>query len=303
MRFGVLGYGKLVREQVAHAFEDAGHPIVAVGTRSGTRPDGFAGTVHRTYTECINDPAVEALYIATPNLLHVPLCIEAMRAGKPVLCEKPIAMNADQRDQLIQTQAQTGGHVHEAFMLEHHPQWSQIDTLALGDQRLLTTSFTYGPRRDDDVRSKADLGGGVWLDIGCYGLYACYRFGGRSLIQIDGRCEVDNGVTTRVVVRLRFAEGLEALVTVSSQHFRQQSLSLVTDSGRLSMPRPFNPEGPAVNTWETDAGTETLTSHGNHYAAMIEHFVAHADQPGIAFDERTRLIGTWSDQITAHLGF
>ncbi len=303
MNFGVLGYGKLVREQLAQAFEEAGHPIVAVGSLSGTRPEGFEGTLHRTYTDCINDTAVDAIYIATPNLLHVPLCIESMRAGKPVLCEKPIAMNAHQRGQLLATQAKVGGFVQEAFMVEHHPQWAQLPDLGIGEQRVLNVQFTYEPRKPNDVRTKANLGGGVWLDIGCYALFSCYQFGARTLIDIDGRFEAENGVPTRVIARLRFAEGLEANVLVTSQHFRHQHLQLVADNGVLTMPRPFNPVAPVSNTWETPEGVRHLTSEANQYTRMIEHFVAHAGTAGVAFDERTRLIGEWSDQITQHLGF
>ena len=303
MKFGVLGYGKLVREQLAHAFALTDNPIVAVGSRSGHRPDGFPGRVHSSYQACIDDPNVEAIYIATPNHLHVPLSIAAMKAGKPVLCEKPISMTLDEHQDLETCQQATGQTLMEAMMVEHHPQWEQVKTLKLGAHPLLNASFTYGPRKTTDVRSKAELGGGVWLDIGCYPLYACYALGARNIADVRGECILENGVPIRVVAQIKFAEGLTGQIQVTSQHFRQQRLTVTTDQGRLTLPRPFNPEGPTDNLWETDNDTIHLSAEANQYALMIEHFVKHADSGEYLFRDRSKTLASWSDQIRGSLAF
>ena len=296
MNFGVLGYGKIVREQIDPAFGLTDHRIVAVGSRSGSRPPGFSGTVHHSYQACIDDPDVEAIYIATPNHLHVPLCIAAMQAGKPVLCEKPIALSIQEFTELEQAQRSTGVTLQEAFMVEHHPQWETLDATALGNNGLLHASFTYGPRRSSDVRSQASLGGGVWWDIGCYGLWACYRLGARQLNRVSGAFRNENGVCVHAQVTLEF-EALDAQIEVGSQHFRQQSLSLVTDLGRLRMDRPFNPEGSAARIWDTDVDHVETMHEANQYARMLNSFADAADQGIFLHHDRSKKIAHWSEQV------
>ena len=300
MKFGVLGYGKIVRTELAPAFAEAGHPIVAVGSRSGQRPDGFEGTVHASYSDCIQDPEVEAIYIATPNHLHVPLSIEAMQAGKPVLCEKPVAMNGADFERLKKAQVASGSTLMEAFMVQHHPQWERIAEHPWGQQKLLHTSFTYGPRLDTDVRSKAELGGGVWLDIGCYGLWACYQFGARQLKSVSGNFREQQGCCVHAQVTLHFDE-LDAQIEVGGLHFRQQSLTLTTDRERLQVTRPFNPLGETINTYQTDDELTQWHDQANQYARMIEYFVEHADSGQFLYEERSALIAQWSDRIVTTL--
>lgn len=296
MKFGVLGYGKIVRTELAPAFAEAGHLIVSTGSRSGQRPDGFEGTVHTSYSDCIHDPEVEAIYIATPNHLHVPLSIEAMQAGKPVLCEKPVAMNRVDFEKLKAAQLASECTLMEAFMVQHHPQWERIAQHPWGEHKLLHTSFTYGPRLETDVRSKAELGGGVWLDIGCYGLWACYQFGARQLKSVSGEFREHSGCCVHAQVTLHFDE-LDAQIEVGGLHFLQQSLTLTTDRERLQVVRPFNPIGETINIYQTDNELTQWSDQANQYARMIDYFVQHAGSGQFLFEERSTLIAQWSDQI------
>ena len=301
MNFGVLGYGKIVREQIAPAFAQTAHQIVSVGSRSGQRPAGYAGVVHDSYADCINDPQVEAIYIATPNHLHVPLSIQALKAGKPVLCEKPAALSADEFAQLETAQAETGVAYQEAFMVEHHPQWADLNTEALGANRLLHTSFTYGPRKSTDVRSHAELGGGVWYDIGCYGLWACYRFGARHLRRVSGTFRTQDGVCVHAQFTLEFDE-LDAQIEVGSLHWRQQSLTLVTKQERIDVPWPFNPEGPVIQQITDQDGSRQAEFEGNQYANMLNDFAQHCDSGQFLYHDRSAHIAAWSDQILSEVG-
>lgn len=295
MKFGILGYGKIVREQIAPAIHEAGHQIAAVGSRSGTRPDGFAGTVHDSYQACIEDPNVEAIYIATPNHLHTPLSIQAMQAGKHVLCEKPAAMSVAELEQIQRCQAASGVTFQEALMVRHHPQWLQVADLELGSNRLLQTSFTYTPRLASDVRSDPALGGGVWFDIGCYGLWACWAFGARELNQVNGQWLTNGQVPDQICLTLEF-DALTAQIIVAARHFRQQHLSLISDRCRLTMARPFNPEGSCSNSFEMDLGHQKLTSDANQYATMIEDFCGQTQQAQFVMLDSTQAITQWSEQ-------
>lgn len=296
MKFGILGYGKIVRQEIAPAIHQAGHEIAAVGSLSGSRPEGFEGPLYTDYQSCINDPTVDAIYIATPNHLHTPLSIQAMEAGKHVLCEKPAAMSVAELTRIEACQTQTGMAFQEALMVRHHPQWKQIAELDLGSNRLLQSTFTYTPRLPTDVRSDPALGGGVWLDIGCYVLWACWASGARNLSRVSGQWLSDGQVPDQIVITAEFKE-LTAQISVAARHFRQQHFSLITDRYRLMVPRPFNPIGPCHNTLESDSGLQTLISETNQYARMIEDFCQQVETPDIFYRDSTRAITEWSETI------
>lgn len=300
MRFGILGYGKIVREAIAPAILRAGSTIEAVGSLSNRRPDGFEGTLHPNYTDCIQDPDVDAIYIATPNSLHVPLAREALREGKPVLCEKPAAMNMDEYHMLEEVQRATSTTFMEALMVEHHPQWARVASATLGHHKLVHASFTYGPRQDTDVRSRSDLGGGVWLDIGCYGLWACYKLGARNLRSVGGRVRLQNGVPVHCHVNLEFEE-LDAQLELGSNHFRQQSVTAIGSKGRIFMPQPFNPVGETRNSYETATSVELFEDEAEQYSEMIAYFTANAGSGVFLHEQRSRYIADWSDRVVKAL--
>ena len=300
MRFGILGYGKIVREAIAPAIERAQSKIVSVGSLSNTRPKGFEGTLHPNYTDCIQDPDVDAIYIATPNSSHVELAIEALREGKPVLCEKPMAMSYEQFQNLESEQRKSGTTFMEAMMVEHHTQWSRVASINLGTSKLIHASFTYGPRKATDVRSNPNLGGGVWLDIGCYGLFACYKFGARNLRSVGGRIRLQDGVPVHCHVNLEFEE-LDAQLELGSNHFRQQSVTAIGSKGRIHMPMPFNPTSSTRNSFETDSSVELIEEEDEQYSEMIKYFTAHSTSGVFLYDQRSRLIAEWSDRVTKAL--
>ena len=150
------------------------------------------------------------------------------------------------------------------------------------------------------MRSKAELGGGVWLDIGCYGLWACYQFGARQLKSISGEFREHQGCCVHAQVTLHFDE-LDAQIEVGGLHFRQQALTLTTDQERLQVTRPFNPIGETINTYQTDDELSQWQDDANQYARMIEYFVEHAQAGQFLFEERSTLIAQWSDQIVTTL--
>ena len=115
-----------------------GRELFALATRDADRAQGFKDfcpdlAIHASYEALLADPAIEAVYIPLPNSLHVDWTLRALRAGKHVLCEKPIALKADQIDQLIiAARDQTGLLATEAYMIVHHPQWQRARQLVAG---------------------------------------------------------------------------------------------------------------------------------------------------------------------------
>src|SRR5690242_13576909 len=122
------------------------------------------------YEELLADPEIEAIYNPLPNHLHVPLTLAAAHAGKHVLCEKPIALSAEEAGQL--REAARSVLIMEAFMVRFHPQWLRVRSLIqegrIGTPRAVQMLFSYSNRDPANIRNIADIGGGALYDIGCY---------------------------------------------------------------------------------------------------------------------------------------
>src|SRR5690242_99773 len=153
--------------------------VVAISSRDQKTADQAAKKLgipraYGSYEAMLADPEIEAVYNPLPNHLHVPLTLAAAKAGKHVLCEKPIAITADEAKQLRQAASQVL--IAEAFMVRHHPQWQHtrdiIRSGEIGELRAMQIAFSYFNVDPGNIRNKADIGGGGLLDIGCYAVVA-----------------------------------------------------------------------------------------------------------------------------------
>ena len=181
MRWGILGAAKIARTDLAPAMQLArGAELVALATRDPIKAAPFqalapALRVHGSYDALLADPSVDAIYIPLPNDMHVDWSIRAAQAGKHVLCEKPIALRADQIDALIAARDTSGNLIAEAFMVAHHPQWALVrDLLAqgvIGRLEHVEGCFTYTNRDIANIRHDPAKGGGGLRDVGVYPLH------------------------------------------------------------------------------------------------------------------------------------
>ena len=135
VRWGILGTARIATKVVPAIQKGRMTQVVALGSRDGARAREAAArlgiaTAHDSYEALLADPAVEAVYNPLPNHLHVPWSVKAMEAGKHVLCEKPVALTADEARQLLDAERRTGRRVAEAFMVRHHAQWLRARSLA-----------------------------------------------------------------------------------------------------------------------------------------------------------------------------
>ncbi len=207
VRFGVLGASRFALSHTARAIHEAqGAVFTALATSSTDRATPFAAfapglTVYDGYQELLDDPSIEAVYIPLPNNLHVPWTLAALNAGKHVLCEKPIAMRAEEIDPLIAARDRTGLLVAEAYMIVHHPQWHLVRRLlddgAIGELRHVDTVQTFDVGADAaNIRNQAATGGGSIPDVGVY-TYGSIRFAARAEpAELSSRIHWENGVDT-----------------------------------------------------------------------------------------------------------
>ena len=194
------------------------------------------------------DPDIEAIYNPLPNHLHVPLTLQAASAGKHVLCEKPIALDAQQAGQL---QAAAGKVlIMEAFMVRFHPQWLRARELvrngSIGNLRAVQFLFSYSNTDAGNIRNQAGIGGGALYDIGCYAITAGRYFfeaeprRGIALVDRDPEFRTDR-LTSALV---DFGSGRHLDFTVSTQCTPYQRVHLCGTRGRIEIQIPVNaPQG------------------------------------------------------------
>ncbi len=255
--WGVLSTAKIGVKQVIPAMQlSPWCEMRAIASRSLPAAQAAADALgvpkaYGSYEELIADPEIEAIYNPLPNHLHIPLTLQAARAGKHVLCEKPFSLTAAEAEQLREVAGRV--HIMEAFMVRFHPQWQRVRELVragrIGTPRAVQVFFSYFNDDPANIRNQADIGGGALFDIGCYAIVA-----GRYLFEADPArviALVDRdpalGTDRTTSALADFGGGRQLGFTVSTQAQRYQRLNIVGTGGRIEVLIPFNaPQGEAT---------------------------------------------------------
>jgi predicted dehydrogenase len=251
VRWGVLGVAGIARTKVIPAFQKGEWTeVVAIASRDPARARAAAdelgiAAAYGSYEELLADPEVEVVYNPLPNHLHVPWTARAAEAGKHVLCEKPIALDAAEARELLAIRDRTGVMIGEAFMVRTHPQWIEARRLAvegrIGDVRLISGYFSYFKLDPDNIRNRLEYGGGGLMDIGCYPVnVARFIYGEEptrvvSLIERDPALRIDRLTS----VLMDFPSG-QATFTCSTQLVASQRMQIFGTRGRIDLEIPFN---------------------------------------------------------------
>jgi predicted dehydrogenase len=294
VRWGILSTAKIGRVKVVPGMMKS--PlcnVVAVASRDEASARDMAAELgipraHGSYEDLLADPDIEAIYNPLPNHLHVPMTLAAAAAGKHVLCEKPIAITADEAEQLRQGASKVL--IAEAFMVRHHPQWHRARELIrsgdIGELRSIQVIFSYFNVDPGNIRNKADIGGGGLLDIGCYAVVS-----GRYVFETEPRrvvTLVDRdpafGVDRTTSALMDFGAGRQLAFTVSTQSVPYQRVQILGTKGRIEIQIPFNapPDNP------TRIFVDDGSLHGDRSARAIEFPVV--DQYGLQGEAFSRAV-------------
>ena len=253
VRWGILSTAKIGLEQVIPALKNGQlADVVAITSRDPNRAqDAAAGfgipKAYGSYEALLADPEIDAIYNPLPNHLHTPLTIKALDAGKHVLCEKPIALNAEEAQQIEAAQQRSGKLVAEAFMVRFHPQWQRAREIArsgrLGDVRAIHTFFSYHLTDPGNIRNQAEIGGGGLYDVGCYAVATARYIFGADPERVIGLFDRDPVMRTdRLASGLaEFPSGRHLAFTCATQLVPTQRVQIVGTKGRLEIQVPFNP--------------------------------------------------------------
>ena len=294
VRIGILSTANIAVEKVIPGIRRAQRvEVAAIASRDAEAARQVANQLaipraHGSYEALLADQDIDAVYIPLPNHLHAEWTIAAVRAGKHVLCEKPLAMSAADAQRMVDAAQDAGVLLMEAFMYRHHPSWLAVADIVSSGRigRLLAVQSWFSYFNDDaaNIRNISEYGGGALYDIGCYNVnLSRMLFGGEptrvtSAITRDPVSSVD--VLTSAI--LQFETGV-ATFTCSTRTEADQRVHVYGTDGRISVEIPFNipPELPtkifvtAGGDPPVNPATETLTfPAADPYAMEVDAFAA-----------------------------
>lgn len=293
IQWGILGNSTIGRKCVIPAIcKSRNGAVHAMASRSPAQAESVAfengiERIYDTYDDVLADPFVDAVYIPLPNHLHHRWTLKALGAGKHVLCEKPLACNARQAEEMAGASADTGLLLMEAFMYRFHPRSRRIRQIVIdgeiGTPRLVRASFCYPMEKDlleagNNARLKSVTGGGALMDVGCYCVGISRWLLGSEPLNVQAQAMYnEQGADLHMVAILGFPGGAMATFEASFVSALQQTYTVTGDRGAIELPHN------AFIPWEKDAvfgvreaDAETGTTHVvpgvDEYLLMVEHF-------------------------------
>lgn len=294
LNWGILGNATVAQVCVIPAIQKSRNGIVRVlASRS---PKGAAEVRHQNridqlydnYQALIDDPAIEAIYIPLPNHLHPKWTIKALSAGKHVLCEKPLACNARQAQEMAAAAGTSDRTLMEGFMYRFHPRSRKIHRLvsqgAIGAPRLIRSAFCYRMSPEDasspdNARLRPEMGGGALLDVGCYCVSVARWLYGLEPRQVQCQaCFHTGGVDLHVTGMLKFEEDRLATFEASFISGLQQTYTVVGEDGVIELPHdafiPWEKEARyTLREKDAESAEPTIIPGADEYQLMVEHFV------------------------------
>lgn len=255
VQWGVLGAAGIAINRVIPAMQTVSNLTIAgIASRDLAKAQEAAGKTgvekaYGSYEALLADPAIEAVYIPLPNHMHIEWCVKALEAGKHVLCEKPISMNADEAKVLIAARDKSGKIIEEAFAIRNHPQWAAlrqvVDSGEIGAVRGVQTVMCYNNRNPNDIRNIAGVGGGALYDIGSYTITGSRMAFNDEPTRAMGLFEMDPdfGTDRLTSIILEFPAG-HATILLSTQAGpgtggSHQHLGLIAERGWARMDFPY----------------------------------------------------------------
>ena len=293
VRWGIMGNANIARVCVIPAIQKSRNGSVhALATRSPQTGQKIAQKnnipfLYDNYEALIADRRVDAIYIPLPNHLHRPWTLRCLQAGKPVLCEKPLACNAQEAIEMTRTAKASNLLLMEALMYRYHPRSQIIKELVtqgkIGDLQLVRTAFCYKMEshvleEGTNFRLRPETGGGALLDVGCYGVSVARWLFDHEPSHVQAQAVMNSkGVDIHLVGSLAFSKGAFCSIEVSFISALQQTYCMIGLDGAIELPHD------AFIPWEKDAryqmrgaseevGKEYVVAGADEYQRMVEHF-------------------------------
>jgi len=251
LRWGILSAADIARTKVIPGMRRSTRTeVVAIASRDATRARAVADELeipvaHASYEALLADSSVDAVYIPLPNHLHAEWTIRAVRAGKHVMCEKPLAMTSADARRMVDAAQDAGVLLMEAFMYRLHPSWVAVRELVasgrIGRLTAVQSWFSYYNDDPTNIRNIREVGGGALYDIGCYCVNLSRTLFGSEPTRVVGSVRRDPSGGTDVLSSglLEFEDGV-ATFGCSTRAEDDQRVHIYGTRGRISIGIPFN---------------------------------------------------------------
>lgn len=251
-RWGVLGCAGIAEKRMLNALLSAKNAeLYAIASRTQEKLDRFCSKFHPQkgyvgYGALLNDPMVDVVYIPLPNALHCEWVIKACEKGKPVLCEKPLAMTGAEVQKIYEASQRTGVPVMEAFAYFHGPVMKKVCQILaegrLGKVRCIQANFSQIMRDPENVRLKKEIGGGAAYDMGCYLVSFARAVAGEEPETVRVLPTVGTtGVDVDVLAALQFPSGVKASLYFSFESHWYTRNTILCEYGQIDILSIFDP--------------------------------------------------------------
>lgn len=290
IRWGILSTAKIGTERVIPAMQQSRNGVVAaIASRTQERAQRAADALdipraHGSYEALLADPEIDAIYNPLPNSMHAEWSIRCAEAGLPVLCEKPLAVDAAEAETMVVAFAKRDLLLAEGFMYRFHPRTLKALELvrsgAIGELVVVTASFDVPLDLTDlgNIRLSRELEGGALMDIGCYCISVARLMTGEEPVQAHGvgRSGAASQVNELLGAVLDFPSGAVAVIDCSLRNQRVQSYDLRGTLGRIRVENAYvtqPDEETVIEMWGADGEySHTTIPPANSYTLMAEDF-------------------------------
>jgi xylose dehydrogenase (NAD/NADP) len=247
-----MGTGNIARQFCVDVHLAQRCRIQAVGSRTLETARAFASThaipeAVGSYAELITRDDVDAIYLSLPNSMHHEWTIKSLQAGKHVLCEKPLAVDVAQAEEMFDVAGRSGRVLVEAFMYRSHPQTKAvIDAVqrgVIGNLKTIRTSFCYRTARvENNIRFQPELNGGALMDIGCYCINFSRLFARQEPSHVSAYAQFHSGGVDEIVVgSMKFPGGVMATLICGMSLQADNTATLSGSEGYIEIPVPWKP--------------------------------------------------------------
>jgi D-xylose 1-dehydrogenase (NADP+, D-xylono-1,5-lactone-forming) len=283
LRWGILSTAEITNKLLASGTDQQ---FVAVGSRDAERARAWAAAkgvarAHGSYEELLADPDVDAIYNPLPNAMHVEWSIRALRAGKHVLCEKPLSRRPEEVERVFDVAEREGRVLAEAFMWRHHPQVARtlelLDAGEVGELRVIRAHFAFHARDAQNIRLRADLDGGGLMDVGCYCVSGARTLARAEpeLVQAMAVAGGTGDVDVAMAATLRFPGDVLAHFDCGLSYEGGDALEAVGTDGSLFLDDPWHGREPAIELRRADRTAERIeVARESSYALELADFEA-----------------------------
>jgi predicted dehydrogenase len=255
VKWGIISTADINRKVIPGAHASPKVDLVAVASRDHGRADAYAKEweiprAYGSYEELLADPEIEAVYVSLPNTLHCEWSINALDAGKHVLCEKPMSRHTDEVEAAFDAAARNDRFLSEAFMYRHNPQTKRVKELVssgtIGELRLIRSAFSYGLYDEGNIRLRTDVEGGALMDVGCYNVSGSRLLGGEPERVYGEAWFGPSGTDWVFTGTLRFPGDVIALFDCGTAMTERDELEAIGSEASLFLDDPWHCSVPVI---------------------------------------------------------